>query len=761
MDKYIGTLLDNRYEIMELIGSGGMAQVYKARCNRLNRLVAIKILKEDLSNDGEFRRRFHAESQAVAMLSHPNIVSVYDVSHSDNIDYIVMELIEGITLKQYMEQKGQLNWREALHFATQIAKGLEHAHSRGIIHRDIKPHNIMILKDGSVKVADFGIAQVSSSQNTLTREALGSVHYISPEQAKGAHVDERTDIYSLGVVMYEMLAGRPPFDGDTPVSVAIQHINATPKSIHLLNPGVPLGLEQISMHAMASNLDERYASATEMLTDLEEFRKNPSMFLPDYSRNAQAAQSDADALSDRILSHSAAERAVSKATGSRPQTRKKKRAEHTAPQPTETERKKNRTAALIGAVCIVLAFLGICFFLYRILFSDLFTKTAEDQVPNVIGKYIENVNESQYPNFKFEVKYWQTSSEYDYGYILDQNPAAGRDAKVGSTIELTVCSGTDDKLMPNLVNLTLQNAKSCLSTMSVNVVVDVDYEESDVYTDGYIIRTEPGYDQPLTDGQKVTLIVSQGSTTKLVPVPAMVGMDVDEALALIDEAELNRGSVLTVSSDLPAGTVTFQSVEPDENVKVGTVINLQVSRGKGEISKPTIVQQSGDQTVSVGTTVNLSVNAISEDDGVLSYAWYQSSGGNKKGSLVSGDTSDSTFTFTPKRAGTYYFYCQVESTYQEASASTVSAPISVTVTDTDAVEKNRVINVTLPVTKPSYQITVYVGGELNTDPFAVNLSDVQGSTISISVHGKGTQNVEVYADETCVFSQEINFDTAG
>ena len=213
-----------------------MAVVYKARCNRLNRLVAIKILKEDLSKDDEFRRRFHAESQAVAMMSHPNIVSVYDVSHSENIDYIVMELIEGITLKQYMEQKGTLNWREALHFATQIAKALEHAHSRGIIHRDIKPHNIMVLKDGSVKVADFGIAQMATAQNTLTREALGSVHYISPEQAKGAHVDARTDLYSLGVVMYEMLTGRPPFDGDTPVSVAIQHINAKATSPRELNP---------------------------------------------------------------------------------------------------------------------------------------------------------------------------------------------------------------------------------------------------------------------------------------------------------------------------------------------------------------------------------------------------------------------------------------------------------------------------------------------------------------------------------------------
>ena len=238
MDNYIGRLLDNRYEILEVIGTGGMAVVYKARDHRLKRLVAVKILKDEYSQDDEFRRRFKAESQAVAMLSHPNIVSVYDVNSTDGVDYIVMELIDGITLKQYMERRGQLNWRETLHFSLQIAKALEHAHSRGIVHRDIKPHNIMILKDGSVKVADFGIARISSAQNTLTREAMGSVHYISPEQAKGGKVDYRSDLYSLGVVMYEMLTGRPPFDGDTPVSVAIQHINAKPVMPRELNPDI-------------------------------------------------------------------------------------------------------------------------------------------------------------------------------------------------------------------------------------------------------------------------------------------------------------------------------------------------------------------------------------------------------------------------------------------------------------------------------------------------------------------------------------------
>ena len=267
MDRYIGKMLDNRYEILECIGTGGMAVVYKARCHRLNRLVAIKILKPELASDADFRRRFHDESQAVAMLSHANIVSVYDVSRSDGLDYIVMELVDGLTLKQYMQRRGTpLNWREAQHFITQIVRALSHAHGRGIIHRDIKPHNIMVLRDGSVKVTDFGIAQLASAaQNTMTQEAIGSVHYISPEQAKGSHVDCRTDLYSAGVVLYEMLTGRLPFEGDTPVAVAIQHIKSIPVSPRDLNPDVPKALEAITMKAMAPELSQRYASADDML----------------------------------------------------------------------------------------------------------------------------------------------------------------------------------------------------------------------------------------------------------------------------------------------------------------------------------------------------------------------------------------------------------------------------------------------------------------------------------------------------------------
>ena len=281
MDQYIGKLLDNRYEILEVVGSGGMAKVYKARCHRLNRLVAIKILREDLSQDAEFRRRFHDESQAVAMLSHPNIVAVYDVSRGGDMDYIVMELIDGITLKQYMARRGKLNWPEALHFITQIMRGLGHAHSRGIIHRDIKPQNIMVLRDGTVKVTDFGIACLSNGSNP-SNEAIGSVHYISPEQAKGEYTDNRSDIYSAGVVLYEMLTSRLPFEGDSPMAVAIQHLNAVPLNPRELNPDIPEALEQICMKAMATDRNMRYSTADEMLADLESFRKDPSISF-DYS----------------------------------------------------------------------------------------------------------------------------------------------------------------------------------------------------------------------------------------------------------------------------------------------------------------------------------------------------------------------------------------------------------------------------------------------------------------------------------------------
>ena len=754
MDRYIGKLLDNRYEILEKIGSGGMADVYKARCHRLNRLVAIKILKEDLSQDAEFRRRFHAESQAVAMLSHPNIVSVYDVSHSDNIDYIVMELIEGITLKQYMEQKGTLNWREALHFATQICKALEHAHSRGIIHRDIKPHNIMILKDGSVKVADFGIARVSSAQNTLTREALGSVHYISPEQARGAQVDCRADLYALGVVMYEMLTGRPPYDGDTPVSVAIQHINGHPTMPREINPSIPVGLEQITMHAMCADLASRYPSATRMLHDLEEFRKEPNIVF-DFSAEAdsidvQRLLNDPNYMPQNLGRTNAVKKPLAEAVAKKKQEEQDRRAAQDA------SRRGSRIAVIAGIVCIALAVLVICYFLYNYFFSGLFSKTEEKPVPNFVGMTADSIRQEDYPDFTISIDRYVVSEKYEAGVVVDQSPEADRQAKVGSTIKLTVSSGANEIQMPPLVNLTRQNAEQTLSALGLNLNIQIDERKNDIYTEGYVIETDPASGTPLTEGQTVTLIVSLGPDVELVEVPTLVGEDVDEALKMIAKAGLQNGSIRNDESDLPKGTVTFQSVEGGQMVKKDTVINLRVSKGPEEAATPVVTNLTQDQAVLQGDQVTLSISAYASDDGTLRYAWYRSEDGiYDNAALVSrskeGNTTCKVDTAEP---GTYYYYCIVENSLGDDTKTTKSNMIEIVVQE-KAVEKT--IEVVMPNTNGLYEVTVYVDGSLQYGPTSVSITDNTAVILEVTVKGKGTLPVDVYLDGEIYDSQLVSF----
>ncbi len=360
MDRYIGRLLGNRYEILEIIGAGGMAVVYKARCHRLNRLVAIKMLKDENLQDEDFCRRFHAESKAVAMLDHPNIVSVYDVSNTEDEDYIVMELIDGITLKQYMEKKGVLNWKETCHFATHIARALEHAHSRGLVHRDIKPHNVMVLKNGAVKVADFGIARLMEQSNTMTKEALGSVHYISPEQAKGGRVDNRSDLYSLGVVMYEMMTGRPPFDGETPVSVAIKHINGGAPRPSTINPNIPRGLEQIIMKAMAHDMEDRYQDATALLHDLEQFRKNPGIVFSYAEKPFVPQHVSAGAHQPNQANQTKVMRPVRK---EREWTTNRQNVPNPDKGVDDTDSGKNKTATVAIIICSIVAMVAIIIFM--------------------------------------------------------------------------------------------------------------------------------------------------------------------------------------------------------------------------------------------------------------------------------------------------------------------------------------------------------------------------------------------------------------
>ncbi len=603
MDQYIGKMLDNRYEILERIGTGGMAVVYKAKCHRLNRLVAIKILKSDLAQNEEFRRRFNAESQAVAQLSHPNIVSVYDVSRGGDTEYIVMELIDGITLKQYMEKRGQLNWRESLHFITQIMRGLSHAHSRGIIHRDIKPQNIMVLRDGSVKVADFGIACLADSAQTMTQEALGSVHYISPEQARGDRPDARSDIYSSGVVLYEMLTGRLPFEGESAVSVAIQHLSSIPLAPREINPDIPEQLELICMKAMAPDLEHRYQSADAMIADLEAFRKNPDVEMKFDLSDLRPEETDEPT---RPL------RTVSSHTVTVPVRTVEKGHVRRTEDDDEPPVSGGKRTVLIGAV--VIAALAVVFLLFKSILGS-FSAPAVDQyqVPNVLGMTIEEAENDPRVKGIFEIEKAGSGSseEYAEGQIMKQSPDSDETRKGSQlVIQVWVSVGEETGEMPKLENKSEQDARILLEKLNKQYNLDLTVEApedqqrfSDEITAGYVIETKPAEGETLRKGDTVTLIISKGPETTPVTVPKFVGLNIDETLAQLSSYGLTctASDVEVVDSDKPGGQIVWQSLEPTSKVDEWTTIRFQVSAGLANSSLPITLElpQDGGDVVEV------------------------------------------------------------------------------------------------------------------------------------------------------------------
>ena len=603
MDQYIGKMLDNRYEILERIGTGGMAVVYKAKCHRLNRLVAIKILKSDLAQNEEFRRRFNAESQAVAQLSHPNIVSVYDVSRGGDTEYIVMELIDGITLKQYMEKRGQLNWRESLHFITQIIRGLSHAHSRGIIHRDIKPQNIMVLRDGSVKVADFGIACLADSAQTMTQEALGSVHYISPEQARGDRPDARSDIYSSGVVLYEMLTGRLPFEGESAVSVAIQHLSSIPLAPREINPDIPEQLELICMKAMAPDLEHRYQSADAMIADLEAFRKNPDVEMKFDLSDLRPEETDEPTRPIRTVSgHTVT---VPVRTAEKSHVRRSE-------DDDESPASGGKRTVLIGAV--VIAALTVVFLLFKSILGS-FSAPAVDQyqVPNVLGMTIEEAENDPRVKGIFEIEKAGSGSseEYAEGQIMKQSPDSDETRKGSQlVIQVWVSVGEETGEMPKLENKSEQDARILLEKLNKQYNLDLTVEApedqqrfSDEITAGYVIETKPAEGETLRKGDTVTLIISKGPETTPVTVPKFVGLNIDETLAQLSSYGLTctASDVEVVDSDKPGGQIVWQSLEPTSKVDEWTTIKFQVSAGLANSSLPITLElpQDGGDVVEV------------------------------------------------------------------------------------------------------------------------------------------------------------------
>ncbi len=628
MDQYIGKMLDDRYEILELIGTGGMANVYKARCHRLNRLVAIKILKSDLADNADFRRRFHDESQAVAQLSHANIVSVYDVSTNPDREYIVMELIDGITLKQYMERRGRMDWRESLHFITQIMRGLSHAHSRGIIHRDIKPQNIMVLRDGSVKVADFGIACLANAGQTLTQEALGSVHYISPEQARGDRIDARSDIYSAGVVLYEMLTGRLPFEGDSAVSVAIQHLSSVPLAPRDIDPSIPEPLELICMKAMNSDPNKRYASADAMIEDLEKFRRDPSVDM-DYIRQ-ELSKPAADSEPTMPIPTAQVASAVKKHTG---EVRRE-------PEDDEPPRRDKRSVAIIAGIFAAAVLLVVL--LFKLILGDFGPAGSNKSytVPDIRGKTVEEAQEAEGVKdiFTVHVQGTRKTDEYQPGQIVEQDPIAGRTRKSNFVIEVFVAEEPEKVLMKDLTGMEYRQARVLLTDLGMSLKIESREEASDKYGANAVIRTEPAADEPLTAGQTVVIYYSTGPES--VVVPTFTGQNIADATKNARDLGLTVGEITYDPYNIAEpGQVVEQSIEPTSEVPGGTRINFTVSGAKNDQQ----VQTSRVVEFTMPADMEGMLKVEFEQDGVILDSQYLSASLGKVSYTFTGDPGTTSY----------------------------------------------------------------------------------------------------------------------
>ena len=514
-----------------------------------------------------------------------------------------MELIDGITLKQYMEKRGQLNWRESLHFITQIMRGLSHAHSRGIIHRDIKPQNIMVLRDGSVKVADFGIACLADSAQTMTQEALGSVHYISPEQARGDRPDARSDIYSSGVVLYEMLTGRLPFEGESAVSVAIQHLSSIPLAPREINPDIPEQLELICMKAMAPDLEHRYQSADAMIADLEAFRKNPDVEMKFDLSDLRPEETDEPTRPIRT---------VSSHTVTVPVRTVEKGHVRRTEDDDEPPASGGKRTVLIGAV--VIAALAVVFLLFKSILGS-FSVPAVDQyqVPNVLGMTIEEAENDPRVKGIFEIEKAGSGSseEYAEGQIMKQSPDSDETRKGSQlVIQVWVSVGEETGEMPKLENKSEQDARILLEKLNKQYNLDLTVEApedqqrfSDEITAGYVIETKPAEGETLRKGDTVTLIISKGPETTPVTVPKFVGLNIDETLAQLSSYGLTctASDVEVVDSDKPGGQIVWQSLEPTSKVDEWTTIKFQVSAGLANSSLPITLElpQDGGDVVEV------------------------------------------------------------------------------------------------------------------------------------------------------------------
>ena len=597
MENYVGKRLDGRYEIIEIIGVGGMAVVYKAFDNIDNRIVAVKILKDEYLTNEEFRRRFKNESKAIAVLSHPNIVKVFDVSYGDRLQYIVMEYVEGITLKEYISQQGTIEIREAIYFVTQILRALQHAHDKGIVHRDIKPQNIMLIADGTIKVTDFGIARFARSDTkTMTDSAIGSVHYISPEQAKGSVMDAKTDIYSVGVVLYEMLTGKLPFQSENAVSVALMQLQSEPEKPRNINPDIPVGLEQIVMRAMQKNPNDRYQSASEMLMDIDEYKKNPNIKF-DYSYYVDRQPTKYIPSAQEIAREY--QKQVSRPAQQPTQPPRAPR-QNRSEQEQKAAAARKRTLAVLAALLAALA-------IFAAVLVHLYSKSSNRvDVPYLVGKNLqaEVLGQEAYEDFELVYEYDEDSKD-EAGTIVRQEPEKGKVEK-GSTITLYIATGEDEKRVPDVYGFEYSSAQSILK--AENFEVRIEKEANNDREAGTVIRTSPARDEKVAEGATITMYVATADDQEPVEVPDLMGMTIDEAKDALEEAGLALDSSRTeyrASSQTRGQIIGYESL--GESVLPGTKIAVYVSTGQLPTAATTTTAPSTTTTTAPSTTESTTV----------------------------------------------------------------------------------------------------------------------------------------------------------
>ena len=605
MDKYVGKRLDGRYEIKEVIGVGGMAYVYKAYDSIDDRTVAVKILRDEYLANEEFTRRFKNESKAIAILSHPNIVKVYDVSFGERLQYIVMEYIDGITLKEYIEQQQDIKWKEAVHFTVQILRALQHAHDKGIVHRDIKPQNIMLLPDGTSKVPAFGIARFSRNEIRAPRapaKAIGSVHYISPEQARGDITDEKADIYSTGVMLYEMLTGRLPFEADSAVSVAIMQLQSEPKLPREINPSIPEGLEEITIKAMQKDPAKRYQSAAEMLYDIDEFKRNPSIHF-EYKYFV-------DETPTRFVE------AITKVKGETALEETPEEADELAEEGAEEEKKGPPVLPILAAIAGAFVVVGLIFVAIIFIFGLVDPGKENIEVENFVGKTLEEVtnNEEYAKLYKFNPPEQEYSNEYDKGVICKQNPKPGTSKKIKVEITLTVSMGKRPVQIPEVQ----ENAHKDVVVSRIpaaGFVPQLTQMTSDTVAKDRVVKTVPAFPDQAEEGSVVVIYVSTGEEEpEPISVPNVINLGLEDAKTQLRNAGfiVNDPAVKYVNDKSPKGTVLQQSLEKGSMQKPGTECVLTVSSGFQDV-EITVPLPDTTTPVDVQVYVNGKLNSSLSD----------------------------------------------------------------------------------------------------------------------------------------------------